>query len=83
MGESLLKRIIETMKHSRFSKTKTGAFILGVLVELDSVTWPSKDEIYSSTVITLITVAFFAVYAGLWDLVMKFVQNTFIFPLYG
>lgn len=83
MNENLLKRIIESIKGTWFARTKFGEFIYGVLVELDTVTWPSKDEIYSSTVVTLITVAFFSLYAGLWDLIMNFLQTMLIFPLYG
>ena len=82
MGESLLKRIIESIKGTKFIETKFGEFILGVLTEMDTVTWPSKDEVYSSTVVVLITVAFFAIYSGLWDIIMKMVQKTLLFPLY-
>ncbi len=34
MGESLLKRIIDTMRGSRFLGTKMGEFVFGVLTEL-------------------------------------------------
>ncbi len=77
MGESLIKRIIESMKGTRFVQTKMGDFIYGVLAELDTVTWPTKDEVYNSTIVVLITVAIFAAYSGLWDIIMKFVRSWF------
>lgn len=81
MGESLLKRIIEAVKGTRFAQSRFGGFVYGVLTELDTVTWPSKDEVYNSTVVVIITVAIFAVYSGLWDIVMNFFQDWF-FLLY-
>ena len=71
----MLKRIIESLKGSRFVETKVGNFVYGVLTELDAVTWPTKDEVYNSTVVVLITVAFFAAYSGFWDFIMSFVRD--------
>jgi len=82
MGESLLKRIIESLKGSRFIQTRTGEFIYGVLTELDTVTWPSKEEVYNSTVVVLLTVMFFSLYSGLWDVIMTIVRKWF-FALYS
>ncbi len=73
MGESILKRIIEGLKGSKFVQTRFGEFVYGVLTELDTVTWPSKDEVYNSTVVVLITVVIFAVYSGIWDAIMGYV----------
>ena len=81
MGESLLKRIIESIKGTKFSQTKFGGFVYGVLTELDTVTWPSKDEVYNSTVVVIITVILFSVYSGMWDIIMKFVRD-WLFLLY-
>jgi len=75
MGESLLKRIIDSLKGSKFINTKTGEFLYGVLTELDTVTWPTKDEIYNSTIVVLITVILFAMYSGLWDFIMNFARK--------
>ncbi|MBI1388734.1 MAG: preprotein translocase subunit SecE [bacterium] len=82
MNEHLLKRIIDALKGSRLSNTKTGDFIVGVLTELDAVTWPTKEEVYNSTVVVLITVVIFAMYSGIWDVVMNFVRQAMM-PLYG
>lgn len=81
MGESLLKRIIESIKGTKFVQSRFGGFVYGVLTELDTVTWPSKDEVYNSTVVVVITVIVFAVYSGLWDVIMKFVRD-WLFLLY-
>lgn len=82
MGENILKRIIDSLKGSKFASSKFGDFCVGVLIELDSVTWPTKDEVYNSTVVVLITTAIFAAYSGLWDVLMNFVRQL-ILPLYG
>ncbi len=77
MGESLLKRIIESIKGSKFAQTRFGGFMYGVLTELDTVTWPSKEEVYNSTVIVIITVVVFSMYSGLCDLLMRFFRGWF------
>lgn len=82
MGENILKRIIDSLKGSKFATTKFGDFCVGVLTELDSVTWPSKEEVYNSTVVVLIVTAIFASYSALWDLIMTLVRQL-ILPLYG
>lgn len=81
MGESLLKRIIDSLKGTKFVQTKMGGFLYGVLTELDTVTWPSKEEVYNSTVVVLVTVVMFAAYCGFWDVVMTFIRSLF-FKLY-
>ncbi len=81
MGEGLLKRIIEAVKGTKFVESRFGGFVFGVLTELDTVTWPTKDEVYNSTIVVLITVAIFAIYSGLWDVVMKFVRD-WLYMLY-
>ena len=75
MGESLIKRIIDSLKGTWFVRTKWGDFLYGVLTELDTVTWPTKEEVYNATVVVLITVAFFSAYSGLWNFIMSFVRH--------
>lgn len=82
MGENILKRIIDSLKGSKFASTKFGDFCVGVLTELDSVTWPTKDEVYNSTVVVLITTAIFAVYSALWDVLMNFARQLLL-PFWG
>lgn len=41
---------------------KTTTFIQECKVELEKVQWPSREEVVSSTLITLLTVVFFSVF---------------------
>lgn len=75
MNESILKRTIDSMRGTKFVQTKMGEFCFGVLTELDTVTWPSKTEVYNSTVVVLITVAFFSLYSALWEVIMSMAKN--------
>ena len=86
MGENIIKRLIEFLQGgghdtagrrqlSWFARTKFGNAVIEVLRELESVTWPSKEDVRGSTVVVLITVAIFALYAGFWDLVMTRVEH--------
>lgn len=60
----LIKRLAEWLKGSRLSKNRVGKFVLEVLIEMVGVTWPSKDEVVSSTVVVLVTLVLVA--AFLW-----------------
>lgn len=74
---NILKRIVEWLKASRLSKNKLGKFILEVLVEMIGVTWPSKDEVVSSTVVVLITLVIFAVFLYVVNLMVGPVLDQF------
>lgn len=67
----------ESLSQSRFKNNRLVAFIASVFVELDATTWPTKEEIVNSTIIVLITVAFFTVYMGVVDYVLSQLQNSF------
>ncbi len=41
-----------------------------VRLEMKRVTWPSKDEVFSSTALVLAVVAFFIVYVGVVDQIL-------------
>jgi preprotein translocase subunit SecE len=49
-----------------------GKFLRDVRNELSRVAWPSRSEIVASTIIVIVTVAFFAIFVGILDLI--FVQ---------
>lgn len=49
----------------RFSRTRQ--FLHEVRVELRQVTWPTRSDVWSTTVVVLITVAFFGLYFFLLD----------------
>ena len=47
--------------------TDTRDFLHDVRVEMKQVTWPSKDDVISTTWVVIATVAFFGVFLGLAD----------------
>lgn len=85
MGENALKRLIEFLHGSRdqrgnrrptwFARTRFGKGVIEVLRELESVTWPSKENVRASTVVVLITVAIFAAYAAIWDFIVTSIER--------
>jgi preprotein translocase subunit SecE len=42
-------------------------FLVEVRAELKKVTWPTWIEVFSSTVVVIITTLIFAVLIGIWD----------------
>lgn len=52
--------------HKRFI-----VFLRDVKAEIKKVTWPSKNEVYSTTVVVLIATTFFGVYLYLLDLLFS------------
>ena len=57
-----IKSLADSIKGTRFSKTRAGRFIVDVLIELLGVTWPDKEEIRTSTVVVMITLVLVASY---------------------
>jgi preprotein translocase subunit SecE len=45
-------------------------FLVEVRAELKKVTWPTWIEVFSSTVVVIITTLIFAVLIGVWDKVL-------------
>lgn len=60
----------KAVKERGFSSTKR--FFKDVKVELGKVNWPGKAEVIASTMVVLVTVAFFALFAGVVDQVFVF-----------
>ena len=54
-GSELTRNIIGTVQNTR-------DFIQETRVEMRKVTWPSREEVISTTGVVLATVAFFAIY---------------------
>ena len=50
---------------------KIGKFIGQVKVEMKKVAWPSREELISSTIVVLVSVAILATYIGVCDLVIS------------
>jgi len=51
---------------NKFNQAKN--FLIEVRAELKKVTWPAKDEVYSTTIIVVATTIFFGFFLWLLDL---------------
>jgi preprotein translocase subunit SecE len=62
--------------------SETREFLHDVRVEMKQVTWPSREDVVSTTWVVIATVAFFGVFLAIVD---KFVQMgvTYIFKKFG
>jgi preprotein translocase subunit SecE len=52
-----------------------------VKTELRKVTWPSRKEVYGTTVVVIVTVFFFGLYLSLVDLFLSYGVN-YVFELF-
>jgi len=50
--------------HKRF-----GNFLKDVRSELKKVTWPSRNEVYSTTIVVIAATIFFGFYLFFWDVI--------------
>ena len=57
---------------------KLTSFCKEVRVEFSKVSWPTREELASSTGVVLVFSAIFAVFIGLFDLVISFIWGMFI-----
>ncbi|MBD3427198.1 MAG: preprotein translocase subunit SecE [Candidatus Omnitrophica bacterium] len=57
---------------------KFGKFVSQVKTEMQKVSWPSKDELVSSTVVVLISTILMALYIGVCDLFLSRIINVLI-----
>ena len=51
------------------------SFLRDVRAELRKVTWPSKNEVYSTTIVVIIATVFFGFYLYFMDLIFSWVLN--------
>jgi preprotein translocase subunit SecE len=74
---------LETVKEAaggRFERARL--FLSEVRNELKRVTWPSQKEVYATTVVVILTSAFFGIYLFALDFgLLKLVQ--WVFRLFG
>ncbi len=52
---------------------KLTRFVIEVRAEFSKVSWPSRDDLLSSTTVVLAFSAVFAVFIGMFDLIISFV----------
>jgi preprotein translocase subunit SecE len=50
---------------------RTKKYFKEVIVEMKKVTWPSRLEVFGSTIIVIIVSLFFAVLVGIFDRLME------------
>jgi preprotein translocase subunit SecE len=62
--------------------TDTREFLHDVRVEMKQVTWPSKDDVVSTTWVVIATVAFFGVFLWIVDLAVQHGVST-LFKKFG
>ena len=62
--------------------TNTRTFLTEVRNEMRRVTWPSRKEVYATTVVVILTSAFFGLYLWGLDVALSAVVNS-IFRYFG
>jgi preprotein translocase subunit SecE len=62
--------------------TNTHTFLTEVRNEMRRVTWPSRKEVYATTVVVILTSAFFGIYLWSFDLALNAFVN-WIFRRFG
>jgi preprotein translocase subunit SecE len=74
-GSELTKKVTGTIENTR-------EFLHDVRVEMKQVTWPSREDVISTTWVVIATVAFFGAFLAVID---KFVQMgvTYVFKKFG
>jgi preprotein translocase subunit SecE len=74
-GSELTKKVTGTVANTR-------EFLHDVRVEMKQVTWPSREDVVSTTWVVIATVAFFGVFLAVID---KLVQMgvTYVFKKFG
>ncbi len=55
--------------------TKIRDFFESVWKELKRVSWPTKKEVYGTTLVVVVTILIFAAYLGAVDYVLAFIQR--------
>jgi len=52
---------------------RIGPFLREVRAEMKKVTWPSRNEVYSTTIVVIISTLFFGFYLYFMDLIFSWV----------
>ena len=66
------------MKSYKVGSCKVAGFINEVKAELRKVSWSTREELISSTVVVLISVAMLAAFVGICDVIFSRVINLLI-----
>ncbi len=63
--EQFLQRCIDNLKKVKIIReSRIGQFLISVLAELQKVTWPNREEVKNSTLVTLVVMVIMSIYMG-------------------
>ena len=57
---------------------KINAFVKDVRSEFSKIAWPTREDLVNSTSVVLVFSAAFAVFIGIFDLVISFIWGIFL-----
>ena len=74
--EQFIQRCIDGLKSVKWIReSRVGQFLISVLAELQKVTWPSWNDIKTSTMVTLIVMVIMSIYMGGAQAVVEIIYN--------
>lgn len=74
-----LQRVIDFLKKfSLMRDTRLGKFLIDVLAELQNVTWPSWEDIKTSTAVVFVTIIIMSAFMGLAGWGTNWIHKHFI-----
>ena len=82
MASNVVDNIGEARDNVNGWWNRSRVFLIEVRNELKRVTWPSRREVYATTLVVIITSAFFGLYLFSLDIVLNLVVN-WIFRTFG
>ena len=62
---------------------RMGKYFRDVRVEMNRVVWPTRDEVYQSSIVVVIALMFFIAYVSIWDLLASWVFITLPSGIFG
>ena len=62
---------------------RIGKYFRDVRVEMNRVVWPTRDEVFQSSVVVVIALLFFIAYVSLWDLLASWMFITLPSNIFG
>jgi len=75
--EQFLQRCIDGLKSVAWLReSRFGQFLIAVLAELQKVTWPNKEDVKNSTIVTLVMMVIMSLYMGGAQAVVEMIYNS-------
>lgn len=80
LGIVLLAVILALVYRARLQNfwAATKKFLREVRVEMQKVTWPTRNDIYASTVVVLISVVVLSVIISAWDQILSLIVRVLL-----